>query len=227
MGMIGWSPVAGWMAFPQLSQNAGVTHAYALGYKLKDDAQEPWTKRFTRFKDKDRVATWGAARLLYGAVPPLIQATGVDLNDAVFVAALSSGETVADANRAIPYITSELARTMGARFELKALQKNAHKKIHSFYTVEERNAELDKANYVSAPLGAGHVFVVDDFITRGDTLSRIALAVGAANPNAKVYGIALAKNESVAWCPNPRNDQMAANWDKLWEQGEQEALAAK
>lgn len=227
MGVVNWNPVAGWMAFPQLSQNAGITHAYALGYKLKDDPQEPWTKRFSRFKEKDRHAVYGGARLLYGAVPPLIEATGVNMSDTVFIAALSSGETVAKANRAIPYIAAQCAQSVGARFELNALQKNAHKKIHTFFSVEERNAELDKAKYVSAAVGAGHVFVFDDFITRGDTLSRIALAVLAANPDAKVYGVALAKNESVAWCPNPKNDQMSAKWDKLWEQGEQEALKAK
>lgn len=227
MGVVNWNPVAGWMAFPQLSQNAGITHAYALGYKLKDDGQEPWTKRFSRFKEMDPGAVNGGARLLYGAVPPLIDATGVDLKDTVFIAALSSGETTAQANRAIPYIASQCAGLVGARFELNALQKNAHKKIHTFFSVEERNAELDKAEYVSAPLGAGNIVVFDDFITRGDTLSRIALAILETNPKAKVYGVALAKNESVAWCPNPKNDQMSAKWDKLWEQGEQEALKAK
>jgi len=227
VGVVNWNPLAGWMAFPQLSQSAGITHAYALGYKLKDDSQEPWTKRFSRFKENESGAVFGAARLLYGAVPALIEATQVDLSDTVFVAALSSGETTAKANRAIPYIASHCAVSLGTRFQLNALQKNPHKKIHTFFSVDERNAELDKAKYVSAKLGARNVFVFDDFITRGDTLSRIALAILEANPKAKVYGVALAKNESVAWCPNPTNDQMPAKWDKLWEKGEQEALKAK
>lgn len=227
MGVISWNPVAGWMEFPRLSESAGITRAYALGYRLKDNGQELWTSRFTRFKNKDRGAIFGGARLLHGAIAPLIEATGVNVNDAVFIPALSSGETAANANRAIPHIAMQCSRAVGARFELNGLQKKAHKKIHTFFSVEERNAELDKAEYKSAALGARHVFVFDDFITRGDTLSRIALAVLSSNPRAKVYGVALAKNESVAWCPNPANDQMAAEWGKLWEQGEREALQTK
>jgi hypothetical protein len=33
----------------------------------------------------------------------------------------------------------------------------------------------------------------------------------------------LAKAERVDWCPNPDNDHVSAKWDKLWQQGEQEA----
>lgn len=47
-------------------------------------------------------------------------------------------------------------------------------------------------------------------------------AVLATNPQCKVYGIGLAKAESVAYCPNPENDHVPANWDTLWGQGERE-----
>lgn len=221
--MLPWTPIAGWMGFPYLSQSQGISHTYALGYRLTDNSQEPWTERFNRFKLNQKIAVYGGAKLFYGATPSLMQAIDVDMADTVFVPALSSGETTAKASRAIPYITKKCASLVGADFELGALKKNAHKKIHNLYTAEERGAELDKAEYSSAKLQAGHVFVFDDFVTRGDTLSRIALAVLAENPKAKVYGIALAKTERVAWCPNPTNDQMAAKWGKLWESGEQEA----
>lgn len=221
--MVNWAPIADWMGFTYLSQSQGISYAYTLGYRLTDDSQEPWTQQFNRFKANERVAIYGGARLLCGATPGLMQAVGVDMKDSVFVPALSSGETTAKASRAIPLIAKECARLVGAGFELGALQKNAHKKIYNLYTAEERSAELDKAEYKSAKLRAGHVFVFDDFITRGDTLSRIALAVLAANPKAKVYGVALAKTERVAWCPNLTNDQMPAKWSKLWESGEQEA----
>ena len=61
---------------------------------------------------------------------------------------------------------------------------------------------------------------MDDIITRGATLSKIAQTVLAANPNARVYGVALGKAESVAWCPNPENDHVPVKWDKLWLGGE-------
>jgi hypothetical protein len=154
-------------------------------------------------------------------------ALNVDRRDSVFIAALSSGETTADPNRALPFITKESAGIVGVRFATDALQKNAHGKIHSLYTVGERNAELDKAQYQAQKLGAKNVFVFDDLITRGDTLSRIAMAILEANPKSKVYGVALAKNESTDYCPNPDNAHVPAEWDKLWRQGEEEAAKAK
>lgn len=117
-------------------------------------------------------------------------------------------------------------RLIGVRFDIDALTKNAHGKIHNLYSVDGRNAELDKAQYRSKKLDAKSVFVFDDLITRGDTLSRIALAVLEANPTSKVYGIALAKNESTAWCPNPDNAHIPKKWDTLWKQGEREAASA-
>lgn len=221
--MVGWNPIAGWMGFPYLSQSAGITHAFTLGYRLTDNGQEPWTKRFNRFKAGDRAALYGGAALLYAAVPKLIAEMGIDKQSSVFVPALSSSEKTADGKRPLPYIASVCAKDIGIHFELGALEKNPHGKIHNHYTVEGRNAELDKAQYRAAKLNAQNVFVFDDFITRGDTLSRIALAILDANPKANVYGIALGKTERVEFCPNPANDQMSAEWNKIWEAGEEEA----
>ncbi|MCK1326641.1 hypothetical protein IVA94_38940 [Bradyrhizobium sp. 156] len=83
--MIHWNPIAGWMGFPYLSRSQGITHSYTL------KTGEAWTSRLVRFKNKDKAAIYGAGRLLYGAVPGLIKAMAVNVKDAVFVAALSSG----------------------------------------------------------------------------------------------------------------------------------------
>mgnify|MGYP006269261347 CR=1 FL=1 len=225
--MIYWKPLAGWMAFPYLSQSNGIEHSFTLGYRLKDGGGEPWTSRFNRFKAGEKAAVYGGAYLLYGAVPDLIAALKIDRAESIFIVALSSGETSADPNRSLPFITNECAKIIGVRFEIDALQKNAHGKIHNFYSIGERNAELDKAQYKAKDLAAKNVFVFDDLITRGDTLSRIALAVLEANPQSKVYGIALAKNESKAWCPNPDNAHIPSKWDALWQNGEQAAGGAR
>jgi hypothetical protein len=227
MGVINWKPIGGWMGFPYLSQSQGLSHSFALTYKLTDRTSEHWTARMIRFKANNPVANYGAAHLLMGAVPDLMKATLVDIADTVFVPALSSGETVANPKRAIPIITRECAKIVGAKFEVGALSKNVHGKIHNLFHAEERDAELAKAEYKSKALGAKNVFIFDDFITRGATLSSIAQAVQKANPRAKVYGVALAKAERVDWCPNPENDQVPKKWDALWLKGEQECPAAK
>ncbi|MER9302878.1 MULTISPECIES: phosphoribosyltransferase [unclassified Mesorhizobium] len=220
--MVYFNKIAGWMGFPHLSVSLGLTYSFTIAYKLKDRTDEKWTAWFIRFKDKNNKAEWGAATVLYDAAPTLIKHLGIDPKRASFIPALSSKETKADPSRSIPWITKECAKTVGAQYSDSILSKNVHQKIHTIYSAEGRSAELDKAKYQSAKIDADHVFVFDDFITRGDTLSRIALAVLAANPKCKVYGIALAKAESVAYCPNPENDHVPARWDTLWGQGERE-----
>jgi len=215
------------MGFPRLTRSENLTHSYTLTYKLTDKTGEAWTSRLIRFKNKDQAAIFGAARLLYKAVPDLIKAVGVDVNDTVFVAALSSGETTADPKRAIPFIASESAKLVGARSDIGALSKNVHQKIHNLFSADKRDAELDKAEYEAKKLDATNVFVFDDFITRGATLSKIATAILEQNPKSKVYGVALAKAERVDWCPNPDNDQVPQRWDQIWQQGEQEAASAE
>lgn len=220
--MIGFNKVAGWMEFPYLSVSNGLTATYTLGYKLKDRPGEHWTSRFSRFKDKRNNAEWGAATVLYEAIHPLIQHLGVDVKRTMFLPALSSGETRADPKRAVPWIAKACAGICGAQYSDASLTKSVHQKIHSIYDAGGRTAELDKANYQAAKMPADTFFVFDDIVTRGDTLSRIALAIHASNPHSTVYGIALAKSESVGYCPNPDNDQIPPRWDALWKQGEAE-----
>lgn len=220
--MIRWNANNGWMEFPYLSAGAGLTRTYTLAFKLTDDASERWTSRFIRFKNKDQKASYGAALLFYEAFPPLFASFGLRPQDCVFLAALSSGETKADPNRSIPHIAAELAGLLGAHNGIGALSKQPHGKIHNLYRAEARSAELDKAKYVSSKLPARNVFIFDDFITMGGTLSRIALAVQAANPGSTVYGVALAKTERVSWCSNPANDHIPSKWAKVWVDGEKE-----
>ncbi|TIW50999.1 MAG: hypothetical protein E5V72_00545 [Mesorhizobium sp.] len=220
--MINFNKVVGWMGFPHLTISKGLTCSFAVAYRLKDKTDEKWTARFIRFKDKKNKAEWGAATVLYDAVPALIKHLGVDPKRTTFIPALSSKETKADPNRSIPWIAKGCASIVGAQHTDVALSKDAHQKLHTIYSMDGRSAELDKAKYQCAKIDADHVFVFDDIITRGDTLSHIALAVLATNPQCKVYGIGLAKAESVAYCPNPENDHVPAKWDTLWGQGERE-----
>ncbi|MGM4983239.1 hypothetical protein [Rhizobium sp. 11_C7_N12_5] len=220
--MIYHTMVAGWMGFPYLSVSNGLTYSYAIAYRLKDKTSENWTARFIQFKNKSNKAEWGGATVFYEAVPALIKQLGLNPKRTAFIPALSSGEVKADPDRSMSWIARVSAEMCGAQYTDTALSKNVHEKIHGIYSAEGRTAELDKANYQSTKIDADHIFVFDDFITRGDTLSRIALAVLAANPKCKVYGIALAKAESVGFCPNPDNDQVPTRWDDLWKQGEQE-----
>lgn len=208
------------MEFPYLSVSNGLTATYTIAYKLKDKAGEHWTSRFSRFKNKENKAEWGAAYVMYDAVPDLMKHLGLDMDRTVFLPALSSSEKQADPKRSICWIAKECARVAGASYSDTSLSKNVHQKIHSIFDASGRSAELDKANYQAEKMDGDAFFVFDDIVTRGDTLSRIALAIHAANPGSAVYGIALAKSESVAYCPNPDNGHVPARWNSLWQEGE-------
>lgn len=220
--MIPWNAKNDWMEFPRLSVFTGLARTYALAYRLTDKPTEKWTSRFNRFKNKEPKASFGGARLFYTAFPPLFDSFGLRGQDCVFVSALSSSEIRADPDRQIPYIAAQLADLVGAREAIDALSKQRHNKIHNIYRADARDAELERACYASKRLPARNVFVFDDFVTRGGTLSRVAQAVHAANPGSTVYGVALAKTERIAYCYNPENDHVPARWAKVWTDGEKE-----
>ena len=220
--MIHWEPCGGWMAFPYLTKGYGVlTRSFTLGYRITDNPSDPWTQRFNRFKDKDMSALFGGADLLRGAVPELVKTLKMDMEDSIFVTALSSGETTASDKRALPIITRKCAEIVGAAFSLDALTKDVHGKIHDFRTESRRDEELEKANYKSTKLGKRNIFVFDDFITRGATQTKIGEAILSQNPKSKVYAVALCKTENQAYCPNPDNAHIHERWNTLWEKGEQ------
>ncbi len=220
--MAGWTPFNGWMRFPRLDDGAGLTSAFTLAFKITDDPLELWSERFARFKNKDGPAYFGAAAVLQPAVDQLLAHLGLDMNDTVFVCALSSGETEADPHRMVPHIASLCGGFAGARVELGAVSKHAHRRIHDLGGAAARGAELDAAAYTVAKLCARNVIVFDDFITRGGTMSRVARAAIATNPGVAVYGVALGKTERRSWFRSISNDHVSQEWDALWRKGEED-----
>jgi hypothetical protein len=220
--MPGWTPFGDWMHFRYLDGgNANLEGAFTVGYRITDDAGEAWTTRFNRFKAKNLDAFSGGSQMILGGVPNLLNSLGVSSANAVFVPALSSGETTASPKGQMSLMAKACADATGARFVGNALSKQVHNPIHGIFNAAERDAELDKAGYASTELPGNIVFVFDDFITRGSTQGRIASAVRAANPNARVFGVALAKTDRRSWWPNLSNAHVAKSWDDGWLRGEQ------
>jgi hypothetical protein len=220
--MAGWTPFGDWMHFPYLDGGgAYLDGAYTVGYRITDDGGERWTERFNRFKAKNAHAFGGGVEMLRRGVPGLLTSLGIRPADAVFVPALSSGETKAAPDGQMSILAGTCAKAAGAKFEQNALSKQAHNPIHGIFNAADRDAELDKASYVAGKLPGNNVFVFDDFITRGSTLGRIAQAIKATNTQAQVYGVALAKTERRAWLQDISNDHVPKTWDDRWLRGEQ------
>lgn len=211
------------MHFRRLDGGTDLDGAYTFGYRITDDGADPWTARFNRFKAKEAMAFVGGAHALSGGMPALLNSLGVDPRDAVIVPALGSAETKAAADGQLAKLAGRMGKMAGASVETDALSKQTHSPIHGIFDAGAREAELDKAAYVATKLKtkAKNVFVVDDMITRGSTLSRIAAAIKASNPGVKVYGVALAKTERRSYWGNLDNNHVTKAWDDRWQQGEQ------
>lgn len=219
--MPGWTPLADWMAFDHLDGGVGIEKAFTIAYKITDNDGELWSNRFERFKAKNKEAFAGGLRMMRAGISPLLATLNIDPTEVMFVPALSSGETEARADGQMPVVARRCAEAAGASFELNALSKQKHNPIHGIFNAAGRDAELDKAAYVAGKIDRKVVFVVDDFITRGSTLVRIAQAFQASNPGTRVYGVALGKTERQSYWAGLSNNHVIKKWDELWQKGEQ------
>ncbi len=215
-----WVGFHGWMAFPYLDVNDGLTRSFTIGYRITDNNTEYWTARFNRFKAKNRGAVVGAVTMMEEAVPQLVVGLNLNVSRTIFVPALSSGETVASEKGVLPVLARRCAKAAGADFMHDAITKQAHRPIHGISNAADRRTVLDEAKYEAGNIDARNILVFDDFITRGDTLSHIAQAILKSNAGARVYGVALGKAERRSWDPNVSNAHIPQQWDSLWEQGE-------
>lgn len=217
-----WTPIAGWMSLAHLDDGEGLDGAYVIAFKVTDDGGEKWSARMNRFKAKDRETLYGFAACLKYRLPPLLGALGIDVDRTVLVPAISSRDTVAQPGAFLSLLTQLLADRTGARFEREAVRKQPHQPIHGIYNASGRTAELDKANYTAASMpGVRHVVILDDFITRGGTLSRMAKALKDANPRITVQGVALGKTERRGfWGAALTNEHVEDRWEELWLRGE-------
>lgn len=216
-----WADFHGWMAFPYLDENAGLTSSFTIGYRITDKHTEHWTARFNRFKARDQGAFVGGVTMMEEAVPQLVRELGLDVSRTTFIPALRSNETVASEKDLLPLLACRCAEATGADFVLDAITKQAHRPVHGIYNAAARRAVLDKAEFEARNIDAHNILVFDDFITRGGTLSHIAQSILKSNAGARVYGVALGKTERLSWDSNVSNAHVPQEWNTLWEQGEQ------
>lgn len=216
-----------WMEL-SLDVNIGLVSSFAIAYRFTDDydAQDQWTNRFKRFKQKEKSAIYGAANLMKTAAPILVNYLGLDKSKTVFIPALSSSETVASEKGLLSIMARGCAKVANVGFVRDAITKEAHNPLHSSGNKDERRKILDEANYKSVRIEAENILIFDDFITRGETLSHIARAIHEANSGIRVYGVCLGKNERRSYLRQYgieiSNDRIPEKWNDLWKQGEKQ-----
>lgn len=226
-----WKPFYGWMAFPRLDDGAGLTRSFTIGYRLTGAGEdEAWTQRFNSFKydgfkyDK-QTGFRGALNVMRAAFPCLVRGLKVDPSRTVLVPALASHEVEAAKRSKLSNLGQEMAKAAGVRFDRTLVRKQPHEPLSKGRrTAPERTKIPDAARYSADCVRyAENVLVLDDFITRGGTLSRIARAILDENRGVQVYGVALCKTERRSFNGERgidlTNDHVPIRWCDLWEGG--------
>jgi predicted amidophosphoribosyltransferase len=212
------------MRFDRLDGATGLSGTFTIAYRLTDDGMEHWSRRLNRFKSKDKAAFAGAGNVLATAVSRLLQDLKLDPNGVLLVPALSSRETEAVTGGWLTVLSRHIARKAGAEMDYSILSKKVHRSIHTLRNAGERDDELDKAEYTARKTTHPVIFVVDDFITRGATASRIAAALKVRNEKCRVFVLALGKTDRTSYAygmlNGKPNDHVPDKWDRLWGEGE-------
>ncbi len=209
------------LRYDTLTFSDGVSAAFTVGYRFEDRSEDMWSTRFTKFKfDPDDASTEGGARLMAHAAGILVQGLGLDPIRTVFAPALRSSEKIADTEGLMAMLASRCAGA--CRYEPGLLQKEAHLPTgRGGLYPEFRSLLVEHAGYRSASVDADTVFIVDDFVATGKTLSLAATAILERNPDLTVYGLALAKPEwhqlILDWHGvDVSNDHIPAHWSSIW-----------
>ena len=224
---------SGWLKCDKLTIGDGIRSSFVIGYYLQRNSHDPWTKRFKNFKEEEKnaiissPAISGAMCLMKAAFPELIKCIGIEPKEAKIVPALSSTKAIASKNDVLLRLARTCAIEAGTDLEDKAITKKKywpplHHRTETKMGASERKEFLDeqagyKSNYA---IEAENIFIFDDFITTGSTLSRIAEAINKANGSfrANIYGVCLGQMVN-PWqrIPNASNMDVPEKWGQTWD----------
>ena len=212
----------GWLTYSQLDFGHPIDGAFAIGYRLIDNQNERWSRRFRRVKDGIPSSRKAAQAVLGVAIAELMGALQWDGKDVTFTPAVRSKETTASTSGTLSILAQHCASQCNGRFLSQLLSKQPHESLHvPPKKVPERRAILEAASFTASNVNTPYVIVVDDLITSGLTLSYSARAIKNQNPQTKVYGLALGKHEYLSNFDDADkaspNDHIPAKWAQLWQ----------
>lgn len=174
---------------------------YYLGYRTGTAHDDPRTVRINDFKFGRGRATARAVATMRVAAPSLIVCVGISPDETVVIPVLGSGETTADLKSGTSRLAKEIASSAGVRFDPNCLSRQVLAPLHQQIGVDARDAALNDAKHQVKTIERSVVLLVDDIVTRGATMARIAEAVCRGNPAARVIGFALGRHQRPEWMP--------------------------
>ena len=188
-----------------------------VGFRLTDQPSEKWTARFNRFKYGNGHAVQAATRTFCAAFDGFGAPEGPRM---VVVAAISSKHTAVDRRSPVARLGKAVADSRGWQWLPRLLRKEQHSSLSEIRSATERDATVGGAYAASHIEGdPGVVLIVDDFCTRGATLTEIARAIRESNPRWSVLAASLAKTERASyWGGTLTNNHIPGVLDSAWRE---------
>lgn len=204
---------------------------YRIGHRSEEQG-EIWTRRTNHFKDGQPAAIRASLAVIREAsshLGPLLgkslrtpHGRGIAPEQTLFIPALTSEETASYPQGKLTKLAAAAAAGYGTRMSSGVLRKGRHESLsRKRANAAQRREILGNAGYRAARVDSKYIVVVDDVSTTGQTLSTIATAIKASNVNATVFGIVLAKQESLDYLPfesaECANARVPGRLDQIWK----------
>ena len=191
-----------WWLQPSLSvTSAYINGVYCFAYRIGWTTEDPWTVRINDFKGDRPNAIRKAQAVMRFAAPSLFDCFGIWPRSTVVIPALGSKEKKTNPQSRNSRLAKAIAEGVGASFDWRCLSKDSHPSLHSQLGAVARDEALEKANYSAIRLDCESVLIVDDIVTRGATLAKIAEAVHKTSPQVSIFGFAFGRHQRSDWLP--------------------------
>ena len=192
----------------------------AIGYRIGMSQDDAWTVRFNNFKYNRGASVRKAVAVVEAAARSLFRRLEINPGETTVVPVLRSSETTASPSSHNSLLAKGLAKSVGAHLRVDFLTKDVHASLHHQPDALARDAVLAKANYRAGKLGTKHVVIVDDIVTRGQTLRVVAVAIKRTNPAVSVHGFVLGRHQREEWLRVPfeeANSKIPQELARIWD----------
>jgi len=214
----------GWMQFNSLDNFSNIIAVYTICYSLtgKEHENELWTKRIKDFKDGDLKAKKGAGFLLWKSLDELLKYLNIEFDRCGLICALSSSDEKINMKKNLSKVAKWVAKEkLKLKWMPNLLSKSKHEALHKIRGANARDNTVNN-KYFSGIINNDieNLFIFDDIVTRGSTMSEIARAVIDKNQSINIYGVALAKSERPSYAP-VSNENVSKKFNEYWVFGEE------
>ncbi len=189
-----------------------------VGRRFTGQDGDKWTNRFNQFKRGEAPAVRAGVFTLVAALAELPVPNG----PIMVLGVPGSADRALRLNSPVYYLAQGIAMRWRGTFNGTMIAKDPHDPIHNSTSAAKRNAVLDTANYRSTEThpNVRTFVIIDDLVTRGDTMTRIRQVIGGAHQEAQFVFIALAQTERLSYYrehnwPEPNNNE-ADKYEDVW-----------